>query len=58
MMIRDGAAEKALVGAMNVLLNDTLIVRKDLAMIIRSTVEESLRQFVTVSPNLPSGPSA
>jgi hypothetical protein len=57
-MIRDGAAEKALVGAMNVLLNDTLIVRKDLAMIIRSTVEESLRQFVTVSPNLPSGSSA
>ncbi len=35
-MIRDGAIEKALFGPMNVVGNDTLIVRKDLAMIIDS----------------------
>jgi SRSO17 transposase len=33
-MIRDGAIEKALFGPMNVVLNDTLIERKDLAMFI------------------------
>ena len=35
-MIRDAAIEKVLFGPMNVVENDTLIVRKNLAMIIDS----------------------